>query len=115
MADRPNNDDATRIAPAPTTAGFAAAAATALRAATQVGDVLAHTYRLEALLGRGGMGAVYRARHLALGTEHAIKITLPEYAHDPFFVELLEREARALHRVRDDAVVEYQGLFLDEE
>lgn len=116
MADRPPpTDDATRIAPTPTTAGFAAAAATAHRAATQVGDVLAHTYRLEALLGRGGMGAVYRARHLALGTEHAIKITLPEYAHDPFFVELLEREARALHRVRDDAVVEYQGLFLDEE
>jgi hypothetical protein len=116
MADRPPpTEDTTRLASAATTGSFAAAAATPQRAATQVGDVLAHTYRLEALLGRGGMGAVYRARHVALGTEHAIKITLPEYAHDPFFVELIEREARALHRVRDEAVVEYQGLFLDEE
>lgn len=108
-------DDVTRLREATSRTTSAWSSSAVKGAATEIGDVLAHTYQLEALLGRGGMGAVYRARHVALGTEHAIKVILPEYAHDPFFVALIEREARALHRVRDEAVVEYQGLFLDEE
>ena len=36
------------------------------------GSLLGHTYRIDALLARGGMGEVYRARHAELETEHAI-------------------------------------------
>jgi hypothetical protein len=79
-----------------------------------VGDVLGHTYRIEALLGRGGMGAVYRARHVVLGSEHAIKVILPEYSGDAKIIALLSHEAQALRSVKNDAVIEYQGLMLDE-
>jgi serine/threonine protein kinase len=80
----------------------------------QVGDVLGHTYRIEALLGRGGMGAVYRARHLVLGSEHAIKVILPEFSTDAKIIALLSQEAQALRSVKNEAVTEYQGLLLDE-
>src|SRR5215472_4414042 len=44
----------------------------------QVGEALGHTYRIEAFLAKGGMGAVYRARHVVLDTVHAIKVILSE-------------------------------------
>jgi predicted Ser/Thr protein kinase len=83
-------------------------------APVQVGDVLGHTYRIEAFLAKGGMGAVYRARHVVLESEHAIKIILSELSEDPQVIALLNQEARTLRTVKNDAVVEYQGLMLDE-
>ena len=80
----------------------------------QVGDVLGHTYRIEAFLAKGGMGAVYRARHVVLESEHAIKIILSELSDDPQVIALLNQEAKTLRTVKNDAVVEYQGLMLDE-
>ncbi|HEX7967766.1 MAG TPA: serine/threonine-protein kinase, partial [Stellaceae bacterium] len=80
----------------------------------QVGEVLGHTYRIEAFLAKGGMGAVYRARHVVLDSEHAIKIILSELSEDPQVIALLNQEAKTLRTVKNDAVVEYQGLMLDE-
>lgn len=80
----------------------------------QVGEVLGHTYRIEAFLAKGGMGAVYRARHVVLETEHAIKVILSELSEDPQVIALLNQEAKTLRNVKNDAVVEYEGLFLDE-
>src|SRR5215468_5081069 len=78
------------------------------------GSLLGHTYRIEALLARGGMGEVYRARHAELNTEHAIKIILPELASDPRIVDLFRREAAVLRNIRNEAVVGYDGVFRDE-
>ena len=78
------------------------------------GVVLGHTYVVEELLARGGMGEVYRARHLELGTRHAIKVILPSLSSDPKMVQLLVEEARKLARVRHDAIVGYEGLFREE-
>ncbi len=69
------------------------------------GTVLGHTYVVEALLARGGMGEVYRAKHIELGTEHAVKVILPSLANDPKVSHLLVEEARKLGRVRNDAIV----------
>src|SRR6266849_3486741 len=91
--------------------GVGASASGALR----VGVVLGHTYRIEALLGRGALGEVYRAKHVELGTEHAVKLILPTLASDPKVVELLVDEARKLGQVRHDAIVNYEGLFRDEQ
>jgi class 3 adenylate cyclase len=79
------------------------------------GTVLGHTYRIDALLGRGGMGELYRATHVELGTEHAVKLILPSLASDPKVVQLLIDEARKLARVRSEAIVNYEGLFRDQQ
>jgi class 3 adenylate cyclase/serine/threonine protein kinase len=76
--------------------------------------LLGNTYVIEALLARGGMGEVYRATHVELGTEHAIKIMLPNLAEDPKIVQLFREEARKLGRLKNEAIVNYEGFFRDE-
>jgi hypothetical protein len=78
------------------------------------GTLLGNTYTIETLLAQGGMGEVYRARHVELATEHAIKIMLPSLAEDPKIVQLFREEARKLGRLNNDAVVHYEGFFRDE-
>ena len=72
------------------------------------------TYVIEAFLASGGMGAVYRARHLDHGTQHAIKVIVPGLASDEKVVQLFIKEARQLERINSDAIVRYQGFLRDE-
>ncbi len=74
--------------------------------ASLVGETLAGKYRLDAELGRGGMGAVYRARHVSLGTDVAVKVLHEELCAQPGLVERFVREARAATLVRHPNVVE---------
>ena len=78
------------------------------------GTLLSNNYMIEELLARGGMGEVYRARHVELGTEYAIKTILPSLANDPRIVQLFREEARKLERLNHDAIVNYKGFFRDE-
>ncbi|QRK04692.1 protein kinase [Archangium violaceum] len=63
------------------------------------GDVLEGKWRLEELLGAGGMGQVYRARDLALERPVAIKLLHEALCEDPESVARFEREARAMARL----------------
>ncbi|WP_449231071.1 serine/threonine-protein kinase [Azospirillum doebereinerae] len=76
--------------------------------------MLSHTYLVEGLIARGGMGEVHRARHVDLNTWHAVKVIRPELVQDAKMVELLRREASALRDIRHEAVVAYDGVFRDE-
>ncbi|MGE0430725.1 MAG: serine/threonine protein kinase [Planctomycetota bacterium] len=52
------------------------------------------SYRVERLIGRGGMGAVFLGTHAMLGTPAAIKVLAPEFSANPEMVARFEREAR---------------------
>src|SRR5918992_5409332 len=56
---------------------------------------IADKYRLDRLLGRGGMGAVYEGTHLDLERPVAIKLLLPDFTADVDALERFRREARA--------------------
>jgi tRNA A-37 threonylcarbamoyl transferase component Bud32 len=60
---------------------------------------------IQELLGRGGMGAVYKARQVQLGRDVAVKILPPEVGRDPAFAERFMREARALAQLHHQNIV----------
>jgi serine/threonine protein kinase len=62
-------------------------------------------YRIERLLGRGGMGAVYLAHELALDRDVAIKVLPPEHASTPQVRERFRREARTAARLSHPHIV----------
>ena len=64
-----------------------------------VGVVLDDRYRLDALLGEGGMGAVYRAQHLAMDRRVAVKLLKPHLTQDATASARFLREARATMKV----------------
>jgi serine/threonine-protein kinase len=64
-----------------------------------LGRTIAGKYRIEAYLGGGAMGAVYRARQEALDRNVAVKVLHGSVAHDPLFVSRFHREARAASRL----------------
>jgi len=70
-------------------------------------------YRIEALLGEGGMARVFRARHTSLDREAAIKVLRPDVASDPAVKARFLREQEALDRLRHPAIVELYDVCSD--
>src|SRR5947209_19098582 len=70
-----------------------------------IGTILHDRWRILAELGRGGMGEVFLAEHLALGRKEAVKILMPSLAKDAQFVSRFRREARAVNRLRHPNIV----------
>src|SRR5882762_5356848 len=71
-----------------------------------LGQVLDEKYRLERLLGQGGMGAVYLAVHLGTERYVALKLITPQFLRNEEFVQRFKREARAAGRLRHPNVVD---------
>ena len=72
---------------------------------TLPGSLFAGKYRVEKVLGQGGMGMVLAARHLGLDEPVAIKLLLPAMLQVPGMVERFTREARASAKIKNDHVV----------
>ncbi len=64
-----------------------------------IGRVLADRYRVERLLGSGGMGSVYRAEHVLMKKAVALKVLHREMTYHPEVVARFEREAVAAARI----------------
>jgi eukaryotic-like serine/threonine-protein kinase len=64
------------------------------------------SYRIEAKLAEGGMGAVYRASHILLGRPAAVKVLLPELSRNHEIVNRFFNEARAATAIRHPGIVE---------
>jgi serine/threonine protein kinase len=71
-------------------------------------------YVIEGVIGRGGMGTVYRARHVHLETPAAIKILHEQFTDDPKIRVRFVNEARLLFELRHPNIVELREFFEDE-
>jgi tetratricopeptide (TPR) repeat protein/tRNA A-37 threonylcarbamoyl transferase component Bud32/TolB-like protein len=74
-------------------------------AAVQEGDVLSAKYRVDGVIGQGGMGVVFAATHLQLQTRVVLKVIRPDRERQPGAAVRLLREARASARLAGEHVV----------
>jgi serine/threonine-protein kinase len=75
-----------------------------------VDTILDGQYHIEALLGKGGMGAVFRARHILLGDRVAIKVLPPEMRTNAEWLRRFRREGQAARRFRHPNAVTVYDL-----
>lgn len=81
--------------------------------AGRLGEVLDGRFRLDAILGAGGFGAVFRAVHLGLVAPFAIKALLPRLARNESVVERFLREARTAASLDHPGIVRVTDVGLD--
>ncbi len=70
------------------------------------GTTLAGRYRLDARLGAGGMGEVWRGEDTVLARTVAVKVLLPGRLNDPGFAVRFQGEARAMATINHPGVVD---------
>jgi len=70
-----------------------------------VGEVLAGKYRVDKIIGSGGMGVVVLAHHLQLDERVAIKFLLPDALANEEAVARFVREARAVVKIKNEHIV----------
>jgi serine/threonine-protein kinase len=78
------------------------------------GTLFAGRYRIERLLGVGGMGSVLLARHEVIGQHVALKLLHPEAASSPAAVERFVKEARAASKIEGQHVVHIYDVGTDD-
>jgi serine/threonine-protein kinase len=71
-----------------------------------VGTTIDGRFYVEDLIGQGGMGEVYRARHLALDRTVVLKMLKRSFLEDPTLVGRFEREAKAASRLNHPNVIQ---------
>src|ERR671938_31803 len=88
-----------------------------MEADTRIGKELAG-YRIDSLIGRGGMSVVYLAEHLGLGRKVALKILAPELSQEKGFRERFIRESRLAASIDHPNIIpiydatEIDGVYL---
>ena len=80
-----------------------------------LGKVVAGRYRLESQLGEGGMGVVYRARHVLIDRVVALKLIRPDLRGETHLRAWMVREARAANRVDHAHIVDIHDVGETEE
>ena len=68
----------------------------------EIGQVIRGKYRIEQVLGKGGMGVVVAAQHVALDQRVAIKFLRPAMLSNPDSLARFAREARAASKIQSD-------------
>jgi serine/threonine-protein kinase len=71
-----------------------------------VGKTIAGRFHVEDFIGQGGMGKVFKARHLALDRSVVLKMLKPALLEDPTIVGRFEREAKAASRLNHPNVIQ---------
>ncbi len=71
-----------------------------------VGQVIDGRYQIESVLGEGGMGLVYRARHVALGKPLAIKVLRPDVSKDDQMIARFKQEAQSASAIGNEHIID---------
>lgn len=79
-------------------------------AAKRIGSVIASKYRVESLLGAGGMGAVFLVTHLGIERKFALKLLHPDTSNGPESEARFAREAQAAGRIGHPNIVDVFDL-----
>lgn len=74
------------------------------------GSVIRGKYQLLSKVGQGGMGAVYKAKHLAFDEVRAIKVIAPELVSDQLFVQRFKKEAVITRRLQHPNAVRVDDI-----
>ncbi|MEM7164503.1 MAG: protein kinase [Planctomycetota bacterium] len=79
----------------------------------RVGDVVNSAYRLDSIIGCGGMSVVFKARQLSLDRDVAVKVLRRDLSKDPEFSQRFLKEAQALAELSHPNIVQVfdQGVF----
>ncbi|MFQ3581706.1 MAG: serine/threonine-protein kinase [Chloracidobacterium sp.] len=75
-----------------------------------IGQTLNNNYRIEKIIGSGGMGAVFLATHLTLGSSVAVKVLSPALTSDQSLVKRFQREARVGGQLTHPNIVRVQDF-----
>ena len=78
-----------------------------------IGRTIGGRYQIEALLGQGGMSAVYRAIDPNLNRQVAIKLIHPHLSDNPNFIHRFKEEATAIARLRHPNIVQVHDFNND--
>ena len=73
------------------------------------------SYRVDRLLGKGGMGSVYMGIHPVIGSRVAIKFLHPQFSHDDKIVDRFFNEARAVNVIGHDNILKILDLNVTED
>jgi serine/threonine protein kinase len=79
-----------------------------------LGAIVARKFKIEKLLGVGGMGKVYKARQLALDKAVVVKVLHDQFRDDPQLVQRFQREARAASRLNHPNSIQIIDFGQDE-
>lgn len=79
-----------------------------------VGTVLDDRYRIERVIGRGGMGAVYQATQVRLNRRVAIKVPRPELLAEEVIRKRFEREAHSMARLTHENICQVFDVYVDD-
>jgi serine/threonine protein kinase len=74
------------------------------------GDIIVERYRVESILGVGGMGCVVAATHMTLDTKVAVKFLLAKAAKNPKNIIRFQREAQAAAKIKSDHVAKVSDV-----
>lgn len=87
-----------------------ARSATAIYGLLEPGDQLGHRYRIERLLGQGGMGRVYKAIDIELDRTIALKVLQPEFASDSNAMQRFKQELLLASRISHKNILRIHDL-----
>ena len=77
------------------------------------GDIIGESYRLKELIGQGGMGYVYRAEHIMMNQEYALKILAPEHINESNW-RRFQSEGKAIAKLDHINIVKIYNMGADQ-